>query len=199
MRSPRLPFRARSKASRGFSLIELLAVVTILMIMAASVATNIDFMIPGARLEACARILSTDISYARSSAIAQGLPYRIEYDLDHDKYRIATPFRGGDGGIATNDEERAYTTWKDFPEDVKIQRIICGLRRDAKDWSWQEVNKGIYRVEIRPNGNTVEHVIHLTRQDTKHDFFLAVQALTGFVQFYGGDWQPDIVGDGDFQ
>lgn len=187
----------RSRVSAGFTLIELLAVVTILMILAASVATNIDMMIPGARLEACARILSSDITAARSSAIAQGLPYRIEYDLDRDQYRIATPFRA-DGGIATNDEERVYTNWKEFPSDVKIQRIICGLRRDSKDWSWNEVNHGVYRVEIRPNGNTVEHVIHMKREQTNDQFYFAVQGLTGYVQFYGGDWEPDVVSDGDF-
>lgn len=175
-------------AQGGFTLIELLAVVAIMTILMATVTTNIDLMLPGSRLEASARILSSDITTARTSALAQGLPYRIEYDIDRDSYRIATPFRV-DGGVATNDDERVYTSWKEFPGDVKIDFITVG----TQNW-----NRGICRIEMRPNGNTVEHVICLKRENTQTVFYFVVQGLTGFVQFHGSDWVPEVVDDSSF-
>jgi prepilin-type N-terminal cleavage/methylation domain-containing protein len=182
--------RSRGSMARhgGFTLIELLAVIAIMMILVAGVTTNIDMIIPSTRIEASARILASDIAAARSSAIAQGLAYRIEYDINNTKYRIATPFRG-DGGIATDDEDRSYTDWRTFPDNVKIDRIIAGTK---------VYTSGIHRVELQPNGNTIEHVIDLKRELPEGRFYLAVQGLTGFVQFYGADWMPETVDDSSF-
>ncbi|MFN0206076.1 MAG: Tfp pilus assembly protein FimT/FimU [Planctomycetota bacterium] len=174
---------------RGFTLIELLAVIAITMLLVAGITSNIDMLIPASRIEAAARILSADIAAARSSAIAQGLAYRLEYDIGESKYRISTPFRGGDGGLATTDEERSCTDWKSLPENVTIDRIIVGTR---------VFTAGTHRIEMTPNGNTMEHVIDLKRVLPDGRFYLAVQGLTGFVQFYESDWQPEIVDDSSF-
>lgn len=175
--------------ARGFTLIELLVVIAITMILVAGVTSNIDMLIPASRIDAAARILSSDIAKARSSAIAQGLPYRLEYDIGESKYRISTPFRGGDGGIASTDEERSCTEWQLFPENVTIDRIIVGTR---------VYTSGIHRIELTPNGNTIEHVVDLKRVLPEGRFYLAIQGLTGFVQFYESDWQPEMVDDSSF-
>ncbi len=173
----------------GFTLVELLLVVAIMMLAAAAVATNIDTLLPSTRIEASARILAADIASARASAVAQGLPYRIDYDIDESRYRIATPFKDG-GGIATEEEDRVTTEWKPFPENVVLREILVGN---------QTIRSGSYRIEMKPNGNTMEHVVHLERPLPPGNFYLVVQGLTGYVQFFSGDWRPEIVSESDFR
>jgi Tfp pilus assembly protein FimT len=175
----------------GFTLVELILVVSLMMLAASAVASNLDSLIPQARIEACARTLASDIAAARASAIAQGLPYRLEYSIDPERpqYRIALPFKT-DGGVATEDETRVYTNWKDLPEGVKIVEVTAGTRIHRT---------GICRIDMLPNGNTIEHVVHLERQTPKGEFYLVVQGLTGFVQFFGAEWRPDVATEGDFR
>ena len=179
----------RRRVSRGFTLIELLLVVSLMMIAVAIVTTRMDLLLPATRMEAAARILAADIGNARASAVAQGLPYSIEYDLKGSAYRVVTPF-SPDGSVATDDIQRVYLPWQTFPEGVEFTELIAGSAF---------IRDGVYRVDIKPNGNTVEHVVHLHRAMPSAEFYLVVQGLTGFVQFYRGeDWSPDKVTEADF-
>ena len=164
-------------------------VVSLLMIAVAFVTVRMDMLLPQTRMEACARNLAADIGNARASAIAQGLLYSLEYDVRNSQYRIATPFRV-EGGLATDDTNRVFLNWNQLPEGVKIQEIMIGnvLVRD-----------GIRRIDIKPNGNTIEHVVHMRRDLPPGDFYLVVQGLTGFVQFFHGkDWISDTPSEADF-
>lgn len=181
--------RTSLRGSRGFTLIELLLVVSIMMIAVALVTTRMDLMLPATRMEAAGRMLAADLGNARASAVAQGLPYAIEYDVKNSAYRVVTPFRP-DGGVATDDVQRMYLPWQNFPEGVELKDLLIGN---------VVVRDGIRRIEIRPNGNTIEHTVHLHRATPEGEFYLVVQALTGFVQFYKAeDWVPDTVTEADF-
>ena len=180
-----------ARRARGFTLVELVMVVAIVMLAASAVVVNLDAVLPQARIESSARELSATLASARASSIAQGLPYRLEYDLDrgNPRFRVALPFQAG-GGIATDDEQRVYTDWKPLPEGVRIDEVTIGTRvhRD-----------GICRVVFQPNGNTIEHVVKIVRDTPPGTFHLVIQGLTGFVQFYGADWRPDPVAETDFR
>jgi prepilin-type N-terminal cleavage/methylation domain-containing protein len=178
-----------AKRARGFTLIELLLVVSVLMIAVAMVTTRIDLLLPSTRTEACARMLAGDIANARASAIAQGLPYSIEYDVKGNAYRIVMPYRI-DGSVATDEESRVSMEWMHLPEGVQIKELIVG-NTVYKD--------GTRKIDVKPNGNTIEHVVHLFRELPPTDYYLVVQGLTGFVQFYDDSWAPETVTEGDFQ
>lgn len=180
--------RERVQPRSGFTLIELLLVVSVLMIAVAMVTTRIDLLLPSTRTEASARMLAADIASARASAIAQGLPYAIDYDVKENAYRIVTPFQT-DGGIATDEENRVTLPWTRFPEGVELKELILGN---------VSFKGGVRRITIKPNGNTIEHVVHLYREIPPADFFLVVQGLTGFVQFHGSNWSADVVSEADF-
>lgn len=182
----------------GFTLVELILVVALMMLIASAVAVNLDVIVPQARIESGARLLASDIAAARASSIAQGLSYWIEYDLRSNSYRIATPFKKEGGIVQTRpdsfddpllEEQRVTTEWKPMPAEVRIADIRAGTRI---------YTTGIHRIEMRPNGNTIEHTIHLLRDNPPGHIYLVVQGLTGFVQFYSGDWQPDVVDDKSF-
>src|SRR5262245_41978407 len=84
----RSPLGGRAKPSRrGFTLIEILAVVAILALVAAFVAPNFGGMRLRA-LRAEAKQLSGQLELARQRAIVTGVPHRLWFELDQAEYRL---------------------------------------------------------------------------------------------------------------
>ena len=72
---------------RGFTLIEILAVVTILAIAAMLVLPNLNAL-GERRLQHAAQRLAAEIELARQRAVVTGIPHRVFFDLDNGLYRI---------------------------------------------------------------------------------------------------------------
>jgi type II secretion system protein H len=79
--------RGRAATGRGFTLIEVLAVVAILALVAVLVVPNLGAL-RTRRLKASAERLAAEIELARQRAVATGVPHRIHFDLDAARYRI---------------------------------------------------------------------------------------------------------------
>ncbi|RJP64061.1 MAG: prepilin-type N-terminal cleavage/methylation domain-containing protein [Candidatus Abyssobacteria bacterium SURF_17] len=75
--------------SEGFTLIELIAVIALISIIAAIVLPRIDPFVPERRLKSAARTLSGTISLAYGEAIAKKKTYRLYLDSSTDEYWIA--------------------------------------------------------------------------------------------------------------
>src|SRR5262249_30547807 len=79
--------RAKSIRQRGFTLIEILAVVAILALVAAFVVPNLG----GFRRRALnneAHQLAAQLELARQRAIVTGVPHQVWLDLDQAEYRL---------------------------------------------------------------------------------------------------------------
>lgn len=72
---------------RGFSLIEMLAVVLIFALMAMFVLPNLDLVRSRALGQAAERIASR-LELARQRTIVTGIPHRLWIDLDDESYRL---------------------------------------------------------------------------------------------------------------
>ena len=82
---PHCVVRSDRIARRGFSLVELLIVVSIMGIFAGIVLTSID---PGIqdKLQGAAQVVAADLAYARDLAVGGGSTYKISFDVKNERY-----------------------------------------------------------------------------------------------------------------
>lgn len=76
---------------RGFTLLELMAVIAIITILLVSVVPALDNIAPSSRLEAGGRYVAGTIELAQSEAISQRKEFVVAYDLDQNTYWIILP------------------------------------------------------------------------------------------------------------
>jgi prepilin-type N-terminal cleavage/methylation domain-containing protein len=76
-----------TQRSRGFTLIEILAVVTIFALLAGLLAPRVG-SVTGRNLVLAAERISTRIDLARQRAALTGIPHRLLVDIDGGSYRI---------------------------------------------------------------------------------------------------------------
>lgn len=180
---------ARRGTRAGFSMIEMLAVIVILGLIATLVTMNWQAILPRTELHSAVRILASTIQGTHSEAIARNAIFKIEYDLDKHRYRVNTPFRLG-GGLAPNEDERIAQNWIDLPESVKFKRVQI----DGVDYS-----RGMVFVRFDPLGAASGHIVTLEQEPYKSDYTLEVQALTGMVDYHEGSFERLAPKEDDFK
>lgn len=91
-----LPTAASAERRRAaFTLIEMLAVVAILALVASFVAPNLE-VVRARRLRNEALRLASQLEFARQRTVATGVPHRVLFDLENALYRIE--WLADDGG-----------------------------------------------------------------------------------------------------
>jgi len=85
--------RAQTDRSRrgGFTLVELIAVMTIMAILVLAVVPSLDGLVPKYRLRAGARNVAANIEHAQSEAIGKRREFAVGYDLDERSYWLVLP------------------------------------------------------------------------------------------------------------
>ncbi|HEV8111430.1 MAG TPA: prepilin-type N-terminal cleavage/methylation domain-containing protein [Planctomycetota bacterium] len=177
------------RARSGFSMIEILAVLVILGLIAAIVSMNWQALLPRTELHSAVRILASTIQGAHSESIARNAIFKVEYDLDKHRYRVNTPFRLG-GGLAANDDERMTQSWIDLPKSVHFSKVQI----DGVDYS-----RGMVFVRFDPLGAASGHIITLEQQPYKNYYTIEVQALTGMIDYHEGLFERAVPREDDFK
>ncbi len=72
----------------GFSLIELLIVVSLMAVLAGAILPSFDAGVPQ-QLKSAARIVARDMEYCRSLAVSYNSSYEIAFDLSLNQYEIS--------------------------------------------------------------------------------------------------------------
>jgi len=170
-------------------MIEMLAVLAILGLLAALVTMNWRAILPRTELHSAVRILASTIQGTHSEAIARNAVFKIEYDLDQHRYRVNTPFRLG-GGLAANEDERVAQNWIDLPESVHFSRIQI----DGVDFL-----KGMVFVRFDPLGAASGHIVGLEQLPYKNAYTIEVQALTGMIDYHEGVFERALATEDDFR
>jgi len=204
------PFRAALLSRRGaggYTLMELLAVVTILSLILVIGVARIDFLIPKYRVRAAGRELGAYLQHIKGRAVAEGMPFYVCYDVPGRKYWVLAPLpippeelemmglAALGGGLPAAGAglpvpglpppgpppirygEALVTS---LPDDVIFKDVAVGT----------ETMSGFVTIEITPFGSTRTHYIHLSDEAGERKTTVKFNGLTGNVTFYDGFLPP---------
>ncbi|HYD48074.1 MAG TPA: prepilin-type N-terminal cleavage/methylation domain-containing protein [Terriglobales bacterium] len=158
-----LASRSRLAGAAGFTLLELMLVLVIL-------AVTVGLMIPRFRdrsqqeLESHAKRLIMTFRLLRSEAILHEATYRLNYDLDGERYWITTSDRRANlDNLVTELGSLARRT--QLPELIEIRDVALPMH-DVR------VNQGEVYTEFYPDGTVDPTVIHLATERTAMTLFV---------------------------
>lgn len=164
----------------GFTLIELIAVVLIIAIIATAVAPNLDRVSPKYSVRAGAREIASTAESCRSQSVLTGETYSVVYDLDEQEYWILLPQKYDPETGEPEDTEREPLLPKRYlPRGVKLVGILTA---DNEEHSSDQV-----QLDFSPFGNTGSHIVLLRYGDEDKEglkIWVRVNALLGFSTFH---------------
>jgi type II secretion system protein H len=177
-RKPRAARRRRAKTSRsaGFTLIEILAVVAILALVAAFVVPNLGgFRRRALRNEA--RQIAAQLELARQRAVVTGVPHRLWLELDQAEYRLewlaqdpdevaleAAPELGvtGNSPISLAAPHTQALDFRPIPGNFgKLQVVTDPFYFEAVETPNERITRGQVSVEFGRDGSAEDTRIYL--------------------------------------
>ena len=104
--------------SGGFTLVELLIVIAIIMIAA---LTAIPMMSSAASMQirSAANMLTADLEYAKSMSISRGQNYSVVFDKDTESYRIEDQ----DGNVIPHPVKKGFPYEINFSTDGRLNKV----------------------------------------------------------------------------
>lgn len=179
-------------ARRGFTLIELMVVLTILVLLAGLTAPSFVRQYYEAKLRASARDLVALMQYARSQAVVEGTTYRL--NVDRDGGRVWITYYQGESDETGADEPRyvedesVLGASRKLPEGVTIRELQLGDEALAQlsDEALEEINalqaqlndEGTPFISFGPRGTTDGARI-LLENDYGDRLGVSLDAITG--------------------
>jgi prepilin-type N-terminal cleavage/methylation domain-containing protein len=178
----------------GFTLVELMVVMAIMGLVVTTVSVSMEAILPGERLNTSIRELAADLMQVRTEAISRSMEFRMEYDLDGDRYRIATPYRIGGGRIVTTDdpgdeELRFYSPWTPMRDGVALASVYTG-------GEIHEAGRVVVRFDAL--GSATDHLVIVSQPAYGNAFTIEVLGLTGLIRMHDGVVIREPARDEDF-
>jgi len=153
----------RRPGTRGFTLIELMAVLVLVGLLLAFAPMSLDWLVAERELESEASRLGNTVEFAHQQALLDQAPYAMHYDLDENMWALQAPV-----------EVEIDTRGKDDAEPRTILRLENDIDYEELDWhrlprsfhmrlfeGSTEFRQGRYRIEIDTNGTVPAHAIVL--------------------------------------
>jgi prepilin-type N-terminal cleavage/methylation domain-containing protein len=140
----------------AFTLLEMLAVIAVLGLVAGLVVARVDVLSPTVRLRTAARDVAATASWARGESVGRALPLALRYDLAQGEYWIA--FADADGLLPDRPEPpRERFRNRTLPGGVQFADIVRAGGRTVRD--------GVVTIRFTALGGGEGHVVHLADAD----------------------------------
>ncbi|MBI4576985.1 MAG: prepilin-type N-terminal cleavage/methylation domain-containing protein [Planctomycetes bacterium] len=154
--------------SRGFSLIELVLVVSVIALALTFALPNLVGRTPRYALRAAGREVGATIQLARSQAVLDGESYGVRYDVSEGTFRVLLPEglsqKGSDAGLSL----------RRLDPEVRLESIVTP---DGKGHDGGEVD-----IELTPTGTAGSHIVILSNTNDER-LYVKFHALVGTLTF----------------
>jgi len=192
---PADPF-ARPVPAAGFTLLELLVVITMIALATAIVAPNLGAFVPQMRLEGSGKELVRTLDWVRSEARIRAVRMSIELDLDHARWRTVQP---PEMRLTLDQEPETLEEWSFNWKELSDGVVFAGAG-DSKNGI---ARKNIYRIVFDEHGFTSDQIVMLKlTEDTRLLWSMELRGLSGSVEMNlsedGREPQLELVGEGAF-
>ena len=117
------PARGTSERHGGFTLLELLVVLVLIVVLSSVVTVNIGPALREARLRAGARQLLAQLQYARSVAITQQTTAAVLFDTTREGTSVMTLSTGADGAGTWQPDTSAAGRFRALPNGVQLATV----------------------------------------------------------------------------
>lgn len=152
----KIPFARK----RGFTAIELLVVLAIMLIMSGIIIVSIGPSLKYAKMRTACSLVVSSLNYARSRAVASGITTRVVFDNGESIYTESHP-----SSTSSTNQIRTLTTSagrkKTLPSGVKIVNVTKSSGSSNENWiEFYSLGQSEATViELQDNNNTKRYVI----------------------------------------
>ncbi len=161
----------------GFTLLEVMAVVVIVAILATTAIMNVDSIVPAYEIRQTARRLGIIIQQAKSYAKREARDMAIVYDFENNRCWIEP------ADIEPEDTPGEHTRREyELPEGLEFSKVVFS------DESSVEIN--VCRVYVTAGGMVVPHYVHI-KNDRDAKYTVMVRMMAGTVEYAGGHKMPE--------
>lgn len=179
--------RAHRRRS-GFTLVELVAVVVIVGLIATVTVTRLDFLVPKYRLRGAARDVGSVLGLGKAHAAANGKDVYFEVDLSQSRFWLLAPFPkledADQGRLLVEARPLEYQAIFDrtLPDGVHFTDVILGDR--------DRTTSGFARVRLSALGASAHVILNLRNEDGK-ELAVRLNGFTGLISYAEGRLEAD--------
>jgi len=183
------PQRRRGEA--GFTLVELIAVIVIVGLIAMVTVTRLDFLVPKYRLRGAAREVGSVLGLGKAHAASNGKDVYFEVDLTHGAYWLLAPFpkaTPADDANPTEVRSRPLEYQPIFsqtlPDGIQFTDVVLG----DKD----KTNDGRSRARLSALGSSSHIILNMRNEDGK-EISVRMNGFTGVITYVDGRQEAEAL------
>jgi prepilin-type N-terminal cleavage/methylation domain-containing protein len=172
-------FKDMGYKGRGYTLLELMAVMAIIFITSALVVPFLRGFSENGKLKAAVRAFVSTLNYARGQAISSGLKHRVYIDTSLNGYWVAVEEDPQESPGEYTPLEGRMGVPKEFPRGIIVSAMGTPRGENASTQDY---------IEFSPKGTGEEAWVHITNGDKVYT--VSVSPSTGRAKLLEGELVP---------
>lgn len=160
---------------RGFSLLELLIVITIISLFSGLLALRLEGFFSEGALRQAAKMIISDIGILRAKAAYTHLEQQMIFNIDEESYHITGKDNTDDQDAEEGEDDEYEPLEKKLPAGIDLEDMML--------LTGEKIQEGESTLRFFANGGVQSALIHLKNED-EETFTLEINPLTGHVTIH---------------